>query len=69
MLAHPLSPAIQGPSLIDRIIVVFQENHTFDNYFGNYPGSDGTLGKPIRVPAVAGGPRASPPRIVRPSPR
>ena len=27
---------------IEHLIVVMQENHTFDNYFGTYPGADGT---------------------------
>lgn len=26
---------------IKHLITVMQENHTFDNYFGNYPGADG----------------------------
>ncbi|HEV2166408.1 MAG TPA: alkaline phosphatase family protein, partial [Thermoplasmata archaeon] len=36
--------------------MVLQENHTFDNYFGAYSRGDGTLGKSIRLPSVAGGP-------------
>ena len=32
-----------GSSLerINHIIVIYQENHTFDNYFGDFPGADG----------------------------
>jgi phospholipase C len=26
---------------IDHLVIVMQENHTFDNYFGTYPGVDG----------------------------
>src|SRR4026208_900299 len=26
---------------IEHFIVVMQENHTFDNYFGTYPGAEG----------------------------
>src|SRR5215471_13151373 len=26
---------------IQHIVVLMQENHTFDNYFGTYPGADG----------------------------
>ena len=26
---------------IEHFIVLMQENHTFDNYFGTYPGADG----------------------------
>jgi phospholipase C len=40
---------------ISKIVVVLQENHTFDNYFGAYPGVDGTSGKSIRLPAAPGG--------------
>ncbi|MCI4362916.1 MAG: alkaline phosphatase family protein [Thermoplasmata archaeon] len=50
----PASPS--PPSPIDRVVVVLQENHTYDNYFGTYARGDGTAGKGIRVPAVAGGP-------------
>jgi phospholipase C len=41
---------------ITKIVVVLQENHTFDNYFGTYPGVDGTAGKNLLVPATSGGP-------------
>ena len=30
-----------GPSQIQHIIFVLKENHTFDNYFGTFPGADG----------------------------
>lgn len=33
------APATKTP--IEHFIVVMQENHTFDNYFGTYPGADG----------------------------
>ena len=26
---------------IEHLIVVMQQNHTFDNYFGTYPGANG----------------------------
>jgi phospholipase C len=29
----------QGP--IQHVVVIFKENHTFDNYFGTFPGSNG----------------------------
>src|SRR3990170_8381740 len=29
---------------IDHIIVVVEENHTFDSYFADYPGANGTYG-------------------------
>ena len=31
----------QPASPIQHLIVLMQENHTFDNYFGTYPGADG----------------------------
>jgi len=30
-----------GPSAIKHIVVIVEENHTFDNYFGTYPGANG----------------------------
>ena len=41
-------------SPIKNIVVVFQENHTFDNYFGTFPGADGTLGKAYCLPKTQG---------------
>lgn len=35
-------------------MIVLQENHTFDNYFGTYPGAEGTLGKNICIPEAKG---------------
>lgn len=37
-------------SAINKIIIVLQENHTFDNYFGTFPRGDGILGKSICIP-------------------
>ena len=34
-------PAIQSKTPIQHLIVLMQENHTFDNYFGTFPGADG----------------------------
>jgi phospholipase C len=30
-----------APILIKHVIIVVKENHTFDNYFGSFPGADG----------------------------
>ncbi len=35
-----LSPA-QGIQKIKHVVVIFQENRSFDSYFGTYPGADG----------------------------
>ncbi|MCI4346524.1 MAG: alkaline phosphatase family protein [Thermoplasmata archaeon] len=56
MPARSRRAASTPPSPIDRIVVVLQENHTYDNYFGTYARGDGTAGKGFRLPAVAGGP-------------
>ncbi|MGA8603656.1 MAG: alkaline phosphatase family protein [Thermoplasmata archaeon] len=53
-LGSPASP--RDVTAISKIVVVFQENHTLDNYFGTYPGIDGTLGKSILLPSTPGGP-------------
>jgi phospholipase C len=50
----PTTPA-QPTGQIRHVIFVIQENHSFDNYFGTYPGVDG-LHAGIRLPAVPGGP-------------
>ncbi len=39
---------------VSKVVVVLQENHTFDNYFGTFPGADGTAGKSICLPVSPG---------------
>jgi phospholipase C len=39
---------------IKNVVVVLQENHAFDNYFGTYPGAEGTAGKGICLPQAPG---------------
>jgi phospholipase C len=39
-VAQPASPA-KPATPIEHVVVLMQENHTFDNYFGTYPGADG----------------------------
>ena len=39
--AHAIGPSAVSP--ITHIVVVVQENHSFDNYFGTYPTANGTL--------------------------
>ena len=34
-------PSAAGQSKIEHIIFIVQENHSFDNYFGTYPGANG----------------------------
>ncbi len=42
-LPHPEAPAGQPDRAnpIQHIVVIMQENHSFDNYFGTYPGAEG----------------------------
>ncbi len=36
------SDAATGPIPIKHVIIIVKENHTFDNYFGSFPGAEGT---------------------------
>ena len=47
-------PGDATSSPISHIVIVLQENHTFDNYFGTYPGADGIVGRPICLPNSQG---------------
>src|SRR5262245_32262475 len=41
---QPDAPNPDGPPAAGRIkhvVIVVKENHTFDNYFGSFPGADG----------------------------
>ena len=39
--AHPSAPVSQGIHKIQHVVVIMQENRSFDQYFGTYPGADG----------------------------
>jgi phospholipase C len=39
--AGPVEIASAAAASIKHVFVILQENHTFDNYFGTYPGADG----------------------------
>jgi phospholipase C len=44
LVLQTVAPAQAAPGLADRIehvIVIYEENHSFDNYFGFFPGADG----------------------------
>ena len=66
--AQPVSPLYSGLGKIKHVIVIMQENHSFDNYFGTFPGADGippgvcipdparhTCDRPYHTNAVTGG--------------
>jgi len=40
-LADTLKQTSRSKTPIQHFVVLMQENHTFDNYFGTYPGADG----------------------------
>lgn len=40
--------------MIQSVVIVLQENHTFDNYFGPYPDADGDAGKAYCLPESSG---------------
>ncbi|HEX6519194.1 MAG TPA: alkaline phosphatase family protein, partial [Streptosporangiaceae bacterium] len=46
---QPLTPGLQGIHKIKHVIVIMQENRSFDSYFGTYPGADG-IPKGVCVP-------------------
>jgi len=64
------APPSPGFSAIENIVVAFQENHTFDNYFGTFPGANGTAGSGICLPQKKGSPTpcVSPFRSPTPTP-
>ncbi len=39
--SSPSAPALQGIHKIQHIVIVMQENRSFDSYFGTYPGANG----------------------------
>ena len=50
---HPR--AATGIHKIKHVVIIMQENHSFDNYFGTYPGVDGIpglAGNPGKVPCI-----------------
>jgi phospholipase C len=40
----PQASLIGGSSPIKHVVVIVEENHTFDNYFGTFPGANGIAG-------------------------
>jgi phospholipase C len=60
-LAQDREPRPNTP--IEHFMVLMQENHSFDNYFGTYPGADG-LPKGVCMPVAPEG--SAPSRLLRP---
>jgi phospholipase C len=59
--AMPDSPSVPIP--IKHVVIVVKENHTFDNYFGSFPGADGIS----QIPTTHG--TIAPPRAPDRTPR
>lgn len=53
---RPSRRAASPASPIEHVVVVLQENHTFDCYFGTYPGADGSSGRSLCLPNAPGRP-------------
>jgi phospholipase C len=41
MLAGKQQTGGLGSGTVDHVVIIFKENHTFDNYFGTFPGVNG----------------------------
>src|SRR5437764_5035409 len=50
---HVPTAGLQGIHKIKHVVIIMQENRSFDQYFGTYPGADG-------IPGVAGNPGTVP---------
>ncbi len=55
--AAPAQQKVQTKTPIEHFLVVMQENHTFDNYFGTYPGADG-IPEGVKMPVDPNDPSA-----------
>jgi phospholipase C len=53
-LSGPAPDAVLGAQKIQHVVVIMQENRSFDSYFGTYPGADG-IPTSVCVPDPAGG--------------
>ena len=58
-LAHAASPSVPAATPIEHLVVIFDENVSFDHYFGTYPHADNPAGEPAftadqGTPAVDG---------------
>jgi phospholipase C len=53
--ARSSAPKLAGIHKIRHIVIIMQENRSFDSYFGTYPGADGIpglAGNPGKVPCI-----------------
>lgn len=52
---QPTNTSLPGLMRLEHFVYIIQENHTFDNYFGTYPGAEG-IPPHTRLPFRPGGP-------------
>jgi phospholipase C len=55
-----LNTASAASSSISNILLIIQQDHSFDSYFGTYPGANGIVGKNIFLKGYNGGPGSGP---------
>ena len=48
---------MQPHNPIEHVVIIVKENHSFDNYFGSYPGVNGAKLPPAQDPPAGGDPR------------
>src|SRR5689334_2954135 len=66
--AHPPGHD-RGLQKVDHIVVIYEENHSFDNLLGGWPGVDGLARDPARTPLRdAGRSRRRPHSVELPAP-
>jgi phospholipase C len=54
----PNRPVLRGIHKIRHVVVIMQENRSFDSYFGTYPGADGIPAKNGHFTVCVPNPRA-----------
>jgi len=47
---------MQPHNPIQHVVIIVKENHSFDNYFGSFPGANGTTLPPAQDPPAGGDP-------------
>jgi phospholipase C len=47
---------VQPQNPIENVVLIIKENHTFDNYFGTFPGANGATLPPAADPPAGGDP-------------
>lgn len=52
MVPSSVAAAHQNDVPIDHVVVIFMENHPFDNLHGHFPGANGLDAPSARVPQV-----------------